>query len=216
MKLVVLAVLGGLALGAAPSAWAVKQTFLHFSVASGVQNTSSVAPGIGKGESYVDTIASRNGALQSSRRVIPLVLRFDFYRIMNGWGGGFGIGLQTYRSKLTFADGSTVQISSNAIYYGFTYHLRMGSFYPYFGFGTGSHYARVQELVKIGNVWYASTFFGQATDPLYYKLGVRIPFGSWGVLLTQQAISAPLRAPTEEKDLELGGVSNLIGLYWGF
>jgi hypothetical protein len=74
----------------------------------------------------------------------------------------------------------------------------------------------VQELVKINNVWYASSFFGQATSPVYYNLGVRIPFGSWGVFLNQQAISAPLLAPTEAKVLELGGVSSLLGLYWGF
>jgi len=216
MKLVALAVLCGLALGAAPSAWAIKQTFMYFSAASGIQDTGKKAPGIGNGESYLSTIAARNGTMSGSRQVKPLKVRFDFYRIMNGWAAGFGVGLSTYANKLTFADGSEVSISSRALYYGLTYHLRMGGLYPYFGFGTGSHYARVDELVKVNNVWYASTFFGQAASPAYYNLGVRIPFGSWGVFLNQQSISAPLRAPTEERDLELGGVSNLLGVYWGF
>ncbi len=216
MKLVALAVLCGLMLGAVPSACAIKQTLMYFSAASGTQNTESVAPGIGKGESYLSTIANRNGVMSGSRQVKPLQVRFDFYRIMNGWAAGFGIGMSTYANKLTFADGSKVSISSRAIYYGLTYHLRRGGIYPYFGFGTGSHYAHVTESVKINNVWYSSSFFEQASSPLYYNLGVRIPFGSWGVLLTQQAISAPLRTPTEEKDFELGGVSRLLGLYWGF
>ena len=216
MKLALLAVLGGLVLAAAPSAWAIKQTFLYFSATSGIQDTARVAPGIGKGESYLSTIATRNGTMKGSRQVKPLQVRFDFYHIMNGWAAGFGIGMSTYANKLTFADGSEVSISSRALYYGLTYHLRMGGIYPYFGFGSGSHYARVQELVKINNVWYASTFFGQATSPVYYHLGVRIPFGSWGFFLNQQATSAPLLAPTEAKVLELGGVSSLLGLYWGF
>ena len=216
IKLVALAVLWGLALGAVPSAWAIKQTFMYFSAASGTQDTGSQAPGIGNGENYLSTIVARNGVMSGNRQVNPLQIRFDFYRIMNGWAAGFGVGVSTYANKLAFADGSEVSISSRAFYYGLTYHLRMGGLYPYLGFGTGSHYARVDELVKINNVWYASTFFGQASSPLYYNLGVRIPFGSWGVFLNQQATSALLRAPMEEKDLELGGVSNLLGVYWGF
>ena len=53
MKLALLAVLGGLVLAAAPSAWAIKQTFLYFSATSGIQDTARVAPGIEIGRAHV-------------------------------------------------------------------------------------------------------------------------------------------------------------------
>ena len=66
MKLVALAVLCGLMLGAVPSACAIKQTLMYFSAASGTQNTESVAPGIGKGEGP-PILSSHGDALEEAK-----------------------------------------------------------------------------------------------------------------------------------------------------
>ncbi|MCH2297013.1 MAG: hypothetical protein MK441_03785, partial [SAR324 cluster bacterium] len=61
-----------------------------------------------------------------------------------------------------------------------------------------------------------TTVFGQVDTPVYYKLGARIPFNSWGLVLTQQYTSANMEVASANKNVALGGVSTLIGRYYGF
>ena len=61
-----------------------------------------------------------------------------------------------------------------------------------------------------------STIFGQVDTPFYYKLGARIPFNSWGIVILQQFISADLEVASANENVALGGVSSLFGLYYSF
>ena len=194
----------------------IEQTFTYLSVQSGSQDPAA-ASGIfeNKGR-YFETLESAHGKLKEDRLVRPEVFAFDFYGVTGSLAGGFGIEVHRYNRQFQFADDSQVDIYAVGVLYGFNFYYRGGIWFPFAGFGTGNYSAKVLEELKNPGSVTTSTVFGQVDSPFYYKIGFRVPFNSWGLIATQQYISADMEVTTENKPLSLGGSASLFGFYYGY
>ena len=109
-----------------------------------------------------------------------------------------------------------MRIYAVGVLYGFNFYYRGDIWFPFLGFGSGNYSAKVQETLYATYTTTSSTIFGQVDMPLYYKIGFRIPFNSWGIIFTQQFISADMLVASENKRVSLGGTATLFGAYYGF
>lgn len=209
LALLMLASRAGPALG-------IEQTFTYLSIQSGSQDPSASSGVFANKGRYFETLESAHGKLKKDRLVRPEVFAFDFYSVSGSLAGGFGIEVHRYNRQFQFADDSQVDIYAVGVLYGFNFYYRGEIWFPFIGFGTGNYSAKVQEQLNFTGSVTKSTVFGQVDSPFYYKLGFRIPFNSWGLMLTQQYISADMEVATENKPLSLGGTATLFGAYYGF
>ena len=201
----------------ASTGWGVEQTVVYLAVQNGQQDTGSPAPGVGRMDSYLNSLEAKHGALKENRQVSPKVLSFDFYKTNGSIASGFGLEVHSYKKIYTFEnDPSQVDISAVGFLYGLNFYYRGDFWFPFLGFGTGNYSAKVKEELVTGSSTTYGTVFGQVDKPFYYKFGVRIPLNGLGIILTQQYISADFDVSTENKPLSLGGTATFIGLYYGF
>jgi hypothetical protein len=199
------------------TAWSNEKIVYYFALQYGNQNTGSPAPVVGSEDSYLSTLEEKHGALKENRNVRPKVISFDFYKTSGSFASGFGLEVHSYSKSYSFEnDSSSVDISAVGLLYGLNFYYRGDYWFPFIGFGTGNYSAKVQEQLTSGSTTNQGTVFSQVDDPLFYKLGVRIPFNGMGIVLTQQYISADIKVATEDEPLSLGGTGTFIGLYSGF
>ena len=195
---------------------AVEQTFSYLSIFSGIQDLSASSGALSSKSNYFNSLEGEHGNLKESRKVQPLVIGFDFYRASGSVASGFGIEIQRYKKPFNFSDGSRLALETLGVLYGFNFYYRGDFWFPFFGFGTGNYSSKIQETFYASGTLTESTIFGQVDTPLYYKLGARIPLNSWGIVFSQQFISADLDVASSNKHIALGGTSTLFGLYYGF
>jgi len=201
----------------ATTGWAVEQTVIFLAVQTGQQDTGSPAPGVGRTDSYLNTLESKHGVLKENRLVNPRIISFDFYKTTGSVASGFGLEVHSYEKKYTFEnDSSLVNLSAVGLLYGLNFYYRGDFWFPFIGFGTGNYSAKVKEKLTTGSNTSSGSVFGQVDKPFYYKFGVRIPFNGLGIVLTQQYTSADIQVTTEDKPLSLGGSASFIGFYYGF
>ena len=199
-----------------PMVSAIDQTFAYLSFQTGTQDLASSGGPLGRNSNYFSSLENDHGNTDGNKKVRPEVYSFDFYRVSGSVASGFGIDTVRFNRRFLFADGSNVAIYGLGVLYGFNFYYRGDFWYPFLGFGTGNFTAKVQEkLYSISGIR-TGAVFGQVETPLYYKLGFRIPFNSWGILATQQYTTADMSVPTENKTLSLGGSTTLFGVYIGF
>ena len=198
------------------NAYAIDQTFSYLSVFSGSQDLSASPGGLGSESNYFEWLEESHGNLEENRKVQPSVIGFDFYRASGVVASGFGLEIQRYKKSFNFSDGSGLTLEALGVLYGFNFYYRGDFWFPFFGFGTGNYSTKIQETLYSGSSVTETTVFGQVDTTVYYKLGARIPFNSWGLVLTQQFTSANMEVASANKNVALGGVSTLFGLYYGF
>ena len=203
----------------------MEQTVVFIAVQTGQQDTGSPAPGVGRMDSYLNTLEAKHGALKENRQVNPKIISFDFYKTIGSVASGFGLEVHSYEKKYTFEnDSSQVNLSAVGLLYGLNFYYRGDFWFPFIGFGTGNYSAKVKEELTTGSTNILQnnerttygTVFGQVDNPFYYKYGVRIPFNGLGIIFTQQYTSADFQVTTENKRLSLGGTASFIGFYYGF
>ena len=201
----------------ASTGWGVEQTVVYLAVQNGQQDSGSPAPGVGRMDSYLNSLEAKHGALKENRQVNLNIISFDFYKTNGSVASGFGMEVHSYEKKYTFEnDSSQVNLSAVGLLYGLNFYFRGDFWFPFIGFGTGNYSAKVNEELISGNNTTSGTIFGQVDNPFYYKFGVRIPFNGLGIIFTQQYTSADFQVPTEDKPLSLGGTASFIGFYYGF
>ncbi len=196
----------------AGTAWAVDETFVTISTQSGTQDTSKQAPILGESEGYIQALERTQGALQSDRTVSLSGVSLDFYRVHGPSAVGFEVKLQRYEKQYLFANGANVSLSVQQFLYGVNAYHRGGWWFPFIGIGSGSVYGKVSESLELDGTAYSATTFGQVANPYFFQYGVRFPFGSFGLLLVRQHLSATMQVETEKTPLELGGEATLFGL----
>ncbi len=201
-----------LILGSMSSAWAVDETFVTISSQSGTQDTSATAPVLGETEGYIQALEASQGALQSSRTVDLSGFSLDFYRVHGASAVGFEVKLQRYDTDYLFANGSRVSLSVQQFLYGVNAYHRGGWWFPFIGAGSGSVYGKVSESLTINGTSYSATTYGQVANPYFFQVGVRFPFGPFGLLLSRQYLSATMQVETEKQPLELGGEATILGV----
>ena len=201
----------------ASTGWGVEQTVVYLAVQNGQQDAGSPAPGVGRMDSYLNSLEAKHGSLKGNRQVNLKIISFDFYKTTGSVASGFGMEVHSYEKKYTFEnDSSQVNLSAVGLLYGLNFYFRGDFWFPFIGFGTGNYSAKVNEELISGSNTTSGTIFGQVDNPFYYKFGVRIPFNGLGIVFTQQYTSADFQVPTEDKPLSLGGTASFIGFYYGF
>ena len=196
--------------------FALDQTFSYLSIFSGSQDLSASPGSLKRNSNYFSSLTKSHGDLNENRKVQPFVVGFDFYQASGSVASGFGIEIQRYKKSFNFSDGSDLTLEALGVLYGFNFYYRGDFWFPFFGFGTGNYSSKIQETLYDSGAMTESTIFGQVDTPFYYKLGARIPFNSWGIVILQQFISADLEVASANEDVALGGVSSLFGIYYGF
>ena len=201
----------------ASTGWGVEQTVVYLAVQNGQQDTGSPAPGVGRMDSYLNSLEAKHGSLMGYRQVNLKIISFDFYKTNGSVASGFGMEVHNYEKKYTFEnDSSQVNLSAVGLLYGLNFYYRGDYWFPFIGFGTGNYSVKVKEELTTGSNTTSGTIFGQVDNPFYYKFGVRIPFNGLGIIFTQQYTSADFQVPTEDEPLSLGGTASFIGFYYGF
>jgi hypothetical protein len=196
--------------------FALDQTFSYLSILSGSQDLSASPGSLSSHSNYFSSLKKSHGDLYENRKVQPLVVSFDFYQASGSVASGFGIEIQRYKKSFNFLDGSKLSLEALGVLYGFNFYFRGDFWFPFLGFGTGNYSSKIQETIYDSGSMTERTIFGQVDTPFYYKLGARIPFNSWGIVILQQFISADLEVSSANENIALGGVSTLYGLYYGF
>ena len=195
---------------------AIEQTFSYLSIFSGSQDLSASAGILGKKSDYFSNLEGEHGQLTGDRKVKPSVIGFDFYRASGVVASGFGIEIQRYKKTFNFSNGSRLSLEALGVLYGLNFYYRGDFWFPFFGFGTGNYSSKIKEIFNDAGSITESTIFGQVDTPLYYKLGARIPLNSWGLVFLQQYTSADMEVASSNRQIALGGISTLFGLYYGF
>ena len=190
---------------------------VYLAVQNGQQDAGRPLPGMGRMDSYLNSLEAKHGSLKENQQVNLKIISFDFYKTTGSVASGFGMEVHSYEKKYTFEnDSSQVNLSAVGLLYGLNFYYRGDFWFPFIGFGTGNYSAKVKEELTIGNTTTYGTVFGQVDNPFYYKFGVRIPFNGLGIIFTQQFTSAEFQVATENKRLSLGGTASFIGFYYGF
>ena len=139
----------------------------------------------------------------------------DFYKINGDFASGFGVELHNYKKSFSFGNNSSkVSLSAVGMLYGLNFYYRGDYWFPFIGFGTGNFSAKVKEELKTELSSNNATVFDQVDKPFYYKFGVRIPFNGFGLLITQQYISANMHVDSENEYLSLGGTGTFLGIFY--
>ncbi|MGK5092599.1 hypothetical protein WDW89_11380 [Deltaproteobacteria bacterium TL4] len=212
--------------------YAQNQTFYYLSAQVGQQNLGvgdngplkTVAGYLESGsssesdEAYLDVIAQNHGALKEVNTVYPLLLSFDFYLPYGSFASGLGVELHQYSKTYKFKDNSTFSFNTLAMLLAYTLYYRGDVWFPFVAVGTGHYTASFSERLAAteDEPVLKARFSDTVPLTLYYKLGVRIPFESWGIMASQYVIYAPLVIATENKNLNLGETTFLLGAYLAF
>ena len=194
----------------------IDQTFTFFAYQSGIQNLKASDDYFMKNTSYLNYIVNQHGKGNKDFVVSPSVLSFDFYRVSNFIASGFGVETTRYSNNFKFKDNSNIDLSVYGLLYGFNFFYRGDFWFPFFGFGTGNYNAKITENIFTNGSLTNNVLFGQVDSPFYYKFGFRVPLNSWGFQYTQQYTSANMNVETINKEISLGGISNLFGVFIGF
>lgn len=184
------------------------------SIQSGVQNT-----GLSTNDDYLEKLAEDHGNVNEDRIANPLVVTLEFYRGYGSVGAGFTLESHRYAKKYSFPDESSVHVAASGVIYSFNFHYLGDIFMPFLGFGSGTYTADISERLMPSTSSESRTRARvRASNPtsLLGKIGMRIPLGYCGFILTWYTISAPVTVPTEKRSFELGGDANLLGVYCGF
>ena len=195
--------------------WCIEETFIYFAVQKGEQDATSTTYGSLQKDTYLSSLEEKHGSLKGNREVNPTVFSFDFYKINGGFASGFGIELHNYKKTFSFENNSSsVSLSAVGMLYGLNFYYRGDYWFPFIGFGTGNYSAKVKEKLETESSSTNATVFDQVDKPFYYKFGVRIPFNGFGLLITQNFISANMHVYTENKQLPLGGKGTFLGIFY--
>ena len=197
--------------------WCIEENFVYFAIQKGKQDPTNNPPGTLQNDTYLTSLEEKHGSLKENREVNPTVFSFDFYKINGNFASGFGIELHNYKKYFSFENNrSSVILSAVGMLYGLNFYYRGDYWFPFIGFGTGNFSAKVKEELKTENTSTNATVFDQVDRPIYYKFGVRIPFNGFGLLITQNYISANMHVDSENKHLSLGGTGTFLGIFYSF
>ncbi len=195
--------------------WCVEDTFIYFAVQKGEQDSSSNSFGALQKDTYLPSLEKNHGSLKENRKVNPTVFSFDFYKINGDFASGFGIELHNYKKIFSFEnDSSALSLSAVGMLYGLNFYYRGDYWFPFIGFGTGNYSAKLKEELRTESSSTNATVFDQVDKPFYYKFGVRIPFNGFGLLISQNYISANMHVNSENKHLPLGGKGTFLGIFF--
>ena len=190
-----------------------KYDFL-ISVQGGFQHT-----GYSSNDEYIDAIQKKHGNLTNTRLVNPLIVSFELYHLQGKLGMGFGLENQRYITEYHFSDGSQVNLGAQVNFYNLLFKYNGDLFEPFLGVGTGTYSANVWEDLKSTDSAESTKAFMRISNRYSNqgKLGLRMSLYSYcGIMITTYAISAPIKVPTEDKKLELGGDSIVTGIFCQF
>ena len=195
--------------------WCIEENFVYFAFQKGKQDSTSSPPGALKKDTYLSSLEEIHGSIKGNREVNPTVFSFDFYKINGDFASGFGVELHNYKKSFSFGNNSSkVSLSAVGMLYGLNFYYRGDYWFPFIGFGTGNYSAKVKEELKTETSSTNATVFDQVDRPFFYKFGFRIPFNGFGILITQQYISANMHVDSENKYLPLGGTGTFIGIFY--
>lgn len=205
LALVVLVAAAGLVAVARPAA--AQTTTLYF-----LTLKKGITDG-GNGENLFSKVEAVHGAKNGGRAVATNSVELDIYGVGTGYTGlGVGVEMVSYSHAWVLADYEKVHMSTKGVLFTFKTFLRLGSVYPFFGFGLGNYYVNFDETPT-------GPSLRDSPDTVYNgRVGMRILFGRLGLLLEVGRTHAQLPILTDvgKATLELGGQYSNIGLSWLF
>lgn len=167
----------------------------------------------GNGEDLFNKLEAAHGAKKGGRAVETNSVELDIYGVSGAHTGlGVGVEMLGYNHAWVLADGLKVHMSAKGVLFTFKTFLRLGSFYPFFGFGLGNYYVNYDETPT-------GPSLRDSPDTVYnMRVGMRILFGRLGLLLEagQTRARLPILTDVGKATLELGGPYSNAGLFWVF
>jgi hypothetical protein len=194
-----------LAGGAAPAA-AQSETLYFLTIKRGFTDAS------GSGEDLFDRLGAAHGKLTGGRGTQTGAVELDIYGVSRD-AMGLGVGLEVlgYDHDWLFGDGTQVHLRTKGVLFTFKTFLRLGSVFPFFGFGLGNYYVNYSQT--------GGPSLRDSPDAVYnVRAGVRVLLGRLGLLLEAGNTRAQLPIDTDigRAKLELGGIYSNVGLSWVF
>lgn len=168
----------------------------------------------GNGETLFNKVEAVHGAKDGSRDVPTNSIELDIYGVSGGHTGlGVGVEMVTYDHAWVLADGEKVHMNAKGVLFTFKTFLRLGSVFPFFGFGLGNYYVNFDETPT-------GPSLRDSPDTVYNaRVGMRILLGSHlGLLLEAGNTHAqvPIFTDVGKATLELGGPYSNVGVSWLF
>ena len=198
-----------LALTAAPRRAPAQGQLAYFlTLRSGVQNAE------GSGDTLFEDFEAEHGPFTGTRDVETEGLEFDLITFPSqDYGVGLGIEYHQYFKVFFFQDptgalpSSRITLKGRALLYTLKFYRRFDSFWPYLGLGTGNYFMNFSEGGMV-------RFFEASTEVYHGRVGVRIPIGSWSLVLEYGRTHAPITIQTRPNlpVLELGGTYRSVGI----
>jgi hypothetical protein len=206
------ALLGAALLAAgAPPAAAQTRTLYFLTFKSGVTDAS------GSGETIFDQLdtVGGHGALLNGRSAKTTAVELDIYGVSReAHGLGIGIEVLQYDKTFNLQDGERVRMQGKGVLFTLKYYLRLGNVFPFAGLGIGNYYLNYSQAN-------AGVRFRDSPDAAYTsRLGVRMLYGRWGLLLEagQNYARLPVLIPGDAgpASIELGGRYRNVGISYAF
>ena len=170
-------------------------------------------------DTTIASLESSYGELQGDRVADVLGLELDIMMFpTSGYGVGLGLEYHQYTKFLRFEDSSgalpseVVRLEGKALLYTFKLYAQTGFLLNYIGIGSGNYFLQYQELNS------GRRFRGSSEEVLSARVGTRMEFGEWSVVLEYGETRAPekLFFRNAQPELELGGRFWNIGLGYAF
>lgn len=170
-------------------------------------------------DSAIESLESRYGELQGDRVVDTYGLELDIMVFPSSqYGVGLGLEYHVYERELQFNDASGVLpnesllLKGKAFLYILKFYRQTGFLLNYFGIGSGNYFLRYNEQRN------DRVFRGSSEEVFTARVGTRMEFGEWSVVLEYGETRAPetLFFLVEQPELELGGRFWNFGLGYAF
>lgn len=164
-------------------------------------------------DTAITSLESSFGELQGNRVADVLGLELDVMIFpTSGYGVGLGLEYHEYKKYLRFEDssgalpGEVLKLEGTALLYTFKLYAQMGFLLNYIGIGSGNYFLQYHELNS------TRKFRGSSEEVLSARVGTRMEFGKWSVLLEY----GETRAPEKLFFLNSQPVLELGGRFWNF
>ena len=170
-------------------------------------------------DNAIESLEALYGELQGDRVVKTYGVELDIMTFPSSQSGvGLGLEYHVYDKQLVFEDssgvlpGERVQLKGKAFLYTLKFYRQTGFLLNYLGIGSGNYFLQYHET-KSG-----LKFRGSSEEVLTGRLGTRMEFGVWSVVLEYGETRAKeaMFFLSGEPKLELGGSYWNLGLGYAF
>lgn len=172
------------------------------------------------GDTIIPALEADFGEMQGDREVNTFGVEVDMLMFPTGrFGVGLGLEYHVYDKEIRFVDPAGVlpngqlQVKGKAFLYTIKFYAQTGILLNYIGLGSGIY---VLKYVETGGT--LRKFRGSSEDVVTARVGTRMEFGRWSVVLEYGQTNAPVKVEfrTNTPTLELGGPFLNFGVGYAF